>query len=99
MTNAENQGKFAHLVNIFPSTKSSASDPYFSMSDGTPASDAKVLAFKGLETAGNLQPYEINGAMSDILSQQIALAIKGDVSSKQALDDAAEKINLMLSRG
>ncbi|WP_427017626.1 ABC transporter substrate-binding protein [Pseudarthrobacter sp. P1] len=99
VTNAENQGKFAHLVNIFPSTKSSASDPYFAKSDGTPASDAKVLAFKELETAKNLQPYEINGAMSDILSQQIALAIKGDVSSKAALDDAASKINQMLARG
>ncbi len=98
MTNAENQAAFAHLVNVFPSTIESAKDPFFSKSDGTPASDAKVIAFKALETAKNMQPYEVNSAMSDYANQQIALAIRGDISSQEALDKAVERLNEMLER-
>ncbi len=99
VTNADNQLKFAHLVNIFPSTKSSQSDPFFAQSDGTPAGDAKVLASKELSTARNIQPYEVNQAMSDYTASQIALAMKGDVPSQQALDDIVKKLNDLLAKG
>ena len=98
MTNSENQAAFAHLVNVFPSTIESAKDPFFSKSNGTAASDAKVIAFKALETAKNMQPYEVNSAMSDYAGQQIALAIRGDISSQDALDKAVERLNEMLER-
>ncbi|MBK0296644.1 BCCT family transporter, partial [Bacillus sp. S34] len=51
MTNAKNQEAFAHLVNIFPSTTSSQSDPYFSKDDGTVEAKARVLANDALKTA------------------------------------------------
>ncbi|WP_305786020.1 ABC transporter substrate-binding protein [Symbioplanes lichenis] len=98
VTNADNQNKFGHLVNVFPSTTASASDAYFSKDDGTPVGQARALAFEELKTAKSLQPYEVNTAMETILAQQIALAVKGDVSSKQALDDAVTKMNQMLAR-
>jgi multiple sugar transport system substrate-binding protein len=97
LTNAKNQKDFAHLVNIFPSTLKSASDPYFTKDDGTISGKARAIAFRSLKTAKVLQPYEVNSAMSTYLDQQIALAIKGDVSSKQALDDAVKKMNHMLA--
>jgi multiple sugar transport system substrate-binding protein len=97
VTNAENQAAFAHLVNIFPSTKSSADDPFFSKSDGTPSGDAKVMAFKELETARILQPVEVTQAMSDFIDQQFALAISGKASSRQALDDAVAKCDQLLA--
>ncbi len=98
LTNAENQNEFAHLVNIFPSTVASAEDPYFAKDDGTTSSRARTLAFESLKTAKALTPYEVNPAMGTILDQQIALAIKGDVSSQQALDTAVEKLNQLLAR-
>lgn len=98
MTNAKNQAAFAHLVNVFPSTIESAQDPFFSKSDGTAASDAKIIAFKALETAKNMQPYEVNSAMSDYAGQQIALAIRGDISAQEALDKAVARLNEMLER-
>lgn len=98
MTNAENQKAFAKLVNVFPSTTASANDPHFSESDGTPAGDARVIAFESLETAKNMQPYEVNSAMSDYANQQIALAIRGDISSQEALDKAVNRMNEMLAR-
>ncbi|WP_285725806.1 ABC transporter substrate-binding protein [Psychromicrobium xiongbiense] len=93
----ENQLEFANLTNTFPSTTASASDPSLSKSDGTPAGDAKVLAFKSLQNAKVLSPVEFNDAMAKILNQQMSLAMKGDVSAKKALDDAAAQIDKLLA--
>jgi len=96
VTNAENQAAFAHLTSIFPSTKASAGDTFFSRSDGTNAGDAKVIAFTSLAKAAMLQPVQVDGAMSDIVNQQIALAISGGTTSRKALDDAVAKCNQLL---
>ena len=96
VTSAENQAKFAHLTAIFPSTKASADDPYFSKSDGSNAGDAKVIAFGSLAKARMLQPVEVTTAMSDAIDQQFALAISGGATSKQALDAAVAKGNELL---
>jgi multiple sugar transport system substrate-binding protein len=98
VTNAENQAAFAKIVNIFPSTKASADDPYFSKSDGTPESDAKVLAFESLAKAKSLQPAVISGATNDFINQQISLAISGKVTSKEALDAAVAKADALLTK-
>jgi multiple sugar transport system substrate-binding protein len=98
VTDADNQNKFGHLVNVFPSTTASASDSYFSKDDGTEEGKIRVMAFSELTTARALVPYEVNTAMQTTLDQQIALALKGSVSSKQALDDAVTKLNTMLAR-
>ncbi|GAB7185480.1 sugar ABC transporter substrate-binding protein [Kitasatospora sp. Ki12] len=96
VTNAESQAAFAHLTSIFPSTKASAGDPFFSKSDGTNAGDAKVIAFASLAKAKLIQPVQVDDAMSTVINQQIALAISGDASSKQALDTAVEQCNRLL---
>jgi multiple sugar transport system substrate-binding protein len=98
VTNADNQNKFGHLVNIFPSTTASASDPYFAKDDGSELAHARVLAFNELKTAKSLAPYELNSDMQTVLDQQIALALKGSTTSRKALDDAVVKLNQMLSR-
>jgi multiple sugar transport system substrate-binding protein len=98
VTDADNQNKFGHLVNIFPSTSASASDPYFGKDDGSELAHARVLAFNELKTAKSLAPYELNSDMQTVLDQQIALALKGSVTSRKALDDAVAKLNQMLSR-
>ncbi|MFI5530423.1 extracellular solute-binding protein [Kitasatospora sp. NPDC051853] len=96
VTSPENQAKFAHLTSIFPSTKASAGDPYFAKSDGTNASDAKVIAFTSLARAKMLQPVQVQDAMSDVINQQIALAISGDTTSQAALDTAVARCNQLL---
>jgi multiple sugar transport system substrate-binding protein len=98
VTNVENQAAFAKIVNIFPSTKASASDPYFSKSDGTPESDAKVLAFESLSKAKSLKPAVISGATDDFIKQQISLAISGKVTSQKALDAAVAKADQLLAK-
>jgi multiple sugar transport system substrate-binding protein len=96
VTNAANQATFAHLTSIFPSTKASANDPFFSKSDGTNAGDAKVIAFSSLAQAKNLVPVEVTGEMSKFIDQQISAAINGNVSSQKALDDAVAHCNQLL---
>lgn len=99
MTNAENQEAFAHQVNIFPSTTSSQSDPYFSKDDGTVNGKARVLANEALKEAKVLNPVEANSAMTDFLDQQIALAMKGQVTPEKALQTAQTKMNSLLANG
>lgn len=99
MTNAKNQEAFAHEVNIFPSTTSSQSDPYFSKDDGTVNGEARVLANEALKTAKVINPVEANSAMTDFLDQQIALAMKGQVAPEQALQTAQTKMNSLLANG
>ncbi|MFE5586009.1 ABC transporter substrate-binding protein [Kitasatospora sp. NPDC056531] len=96
VTSPENQAAFAHLTSIFPSTKASSNDPFFSRSDGTNAGDAKVIAFNSLAKAELIQPVQVDDAMSTVINQQIALAISGDASSKQALDSAVEQCDKLL---
>ncbi|MEV4612565.1 extracellular solute-binding protein [Kitasatospora sp. NPDC049258] len=98
VTDAENQAAFAHLTSIFPSTKASAQDPFFARSDGTNAGDAKVIAFASLAKAAMLQPVQVDGAMSDIVNQQIALAVSGGATSQQALDTAVARCNQLLKQ-
>lgn len=98
VTNAENQKAFAKIVpGIFPSTKASASDPFFSSSDGTNVGDAKVDAFNALKT-GQSNPASFSSAMGTILDQQIALAMSGKTSAKKALDDAVDQCNKLLKK-
>lgn len=96
VTNAENQAAFARLTSIFPSTKASAADPFFSKSDGTNAGDAKVTAFTSLAQATMLEPVQANDAIKTVINQQIALALSGQAGSKEALDTAVARADQML---
>ncbi|MET9433272.1 sugar ABC transporter substrate-binding protein [Streptomyces sp. NPDC006551] len=96
VTNAENQAAFAHLTSIFPSTKASSGDAFFSRSDGTNAGDAKVTAFTSLAGARMLEPVQANDAIKTVVNQQIALALNGQAGSKEALDTAVARCNQML---
>lgn len=98
VTNAENQNAFAHIANVFPSTQGSDADPYFTEDDGSPSAKARITGFESLKTAEVLTPYSVNGAMNDYLGQQIALAIRGDISGQEALDKSVEKLNDLLAR-
>ncbi|MER8047216.1 extracellular solute-binding protein [Streptomyces sp. NPDC094032] len=96
VTNAANQAAFARETSIFPSTTASAADPFFSKSDGTNAADAKVTAFTSLAAARVLEPVQANDAVKTVINQQIALAISGQASSKDALDTAVARANQLI---
>ncbi|MFD4675177.1 ABC transporter substrate-binding protein [Lentzea sp. NPDC058450] len=95
-TNAENQVKFAKLASIFPSTSKGGDDPYFTTEDGTDEARVRVAAAKQLKTAVNYTPVQFSDQMREALLQQLADAMLGKKSPKQALDDAVAECNRLL---
>ena len=98
LTDATNQNAFGHAANVFPSTLASANDPYYSKDDGTVSGKARVIGYAELKKSKVLQPYVVNSAMSDYFNQQLALAIKGQISSHEALSKAEDKMNQLLEQ-
>ncbi|GLY49118.1 sugar ABC transporter substrate-binding protein [Lentzea sp. NBRC 102530] len=96
VTNAENQVKFAKLASIFPSTSKGGDDPYFTTEDGTDEARVRVAAAKQLKTAVNYTPVQFSDQMREALLQQLADAMLGKKSPKQALDDAVAECNRLL---
>jgi len=98
VTNNANQTAFIKLaVGYLPSTTAAASDPAYSKSDGTPQGDATAIAYQDMQKAVNFTPPVWTDAMNTYLNQQIALAMTGKESSKQALDNAVSKANQLLN--
>ncbi|WP_394613161.1 ABC transporter substrate-binding protein [Lentzea sp. JNUCC 0626] len=96
VTNADNQVKFAKLASIFPSTSKGGDDPYFTTEDGTDEARVRVAAAKQLKTAVNYTPVQFSDQMREALLQQLADAMLGKKSPKQALDDAVTECNRLL---
>ncbi|WP_196778107.1 ABC transporter substrate-binding protein [Lentzea aerocolonigenes] len=96
VTNAENQVKFAKLASIFPSTSKGGDDPYFTTEDGSDEARVRVAAAKQLKTAVNYTPVQFSDQMREALLQQLADAMLGKKSAKQALDDAVNECNRLL---
>ena len=96
LTNAENQVQFAKLASIFPSTSKGGDDPYFTTEDGTDEARVRVAAAKQLKTAVNYTPVQFSDQMREALLQQLADAMLGKKSPKQALDDAVTECNRLL---
>lgn len=97
ITNNDNQVAFVKIAQGFlPGTTAAQSDPQFSKSDGTPAGDAGVIAAQSISKAKVFTPPEWTDAMQTYLDQQIALAMTGKISARQALDSAVNKANQLL---
>lgn len=100
ITNAENQTAFSKDSNTLPSTKESIKDPFFSQSDNTLESQAKIASAQSLDKAqeyflGVPKASDINSAVARQL-QQILLN-GGDV--KAGLEAAAKQVNDILASG
>lgn len=99
VTDNANQVAFIKLApGYLPGTTAAASDPAYSKSDGTPQGDASVYAYQDMQTAVNFTPPLWTDAMNTALNQQIALAMTGKESSRQALDNAVNQANQLLAQ-
>ncbi|MGW0732570.1 ABC transporter substrate-binding protein [Streptomyces sp. NPDC002851] len=96
VTNAKNQMAFAHEVAVFPSTKGSLDAPYFTKEDGTDETRVRAAAAKSLKTAVNYTPVLLSEQMKTTLRNEVARAMQGKKSPKQAMDDAVAECNRLL---
>ncbi|AJY74075.1 ABC transporter substrate-binding protein [Paenibacillus beijingensis] len=100
ITNAENQTAFSKDSNTLPSTKESIKDPFFSQSDNTLESQAKIASAQSLDKA---QEYFLGVPMASDINSAIARELQkimldgGDV--KAGVDSAANQVNDIIASG
>ncbi|WP_433454507.1 ABC transporter substrate-binding protein [Streptomyces sp. CA-142005] len=99
VTDARNQMSFAKKVAIFPSTAGSLNDPYFTKEDGTDETRVRIAAAKSLKGAVNYTPVLFSDQMKTALRNEVAKALQGKESPKQALDNAVNAADRLLQQG
>lgn len=99
VTDEKNQMAFAKKVTIFPSTKGTLDDPYFTKEDGTDATRVRVASAKSLKTAVNYTPVLLSDQMKTVLRNAVAKAVQGKQSPEAALDGAVAECNRLLKTG
>ncbi|MFJ9413170.1 extracellular solute-binding protein [Streptomyces sp. NPDC101227] len=99
VTDKKNQMAFAKKVTIFPSTKGSLDDPYFTKEDGTDATRVRVASAASLKTAVNYTPVLLSDQMKTVLRNAVARAVQGKQSPRAALDGAVAECNRLLKTG
>ncbi|MEV0095015.1 sugar ABC transporter substrate-binding protein [Streptomyces sp. NPDC050738] len=98
VTDAKNQEAFGRQVAIFPSTKGSLDSPYYTKDDGTDEGRVRIAAAKALKTAVNYTPVVFSEQMKTVLKNEVAKAMQGKKSAKQAMDDAVAQCNKLLQQ-
>ncbi|MGY6019722.1 ABC transporter substrate-binding protein [Streptomyces spinosirectus] len=98
VTDAEHQMSFAKKVAIFPSTAGSLDDPYFTKEDGTDETRVRIAAAKSLKSAVNYTPVLFSDQMKTALRNEVAKALQGKESPKEALDNAVKQCNTLLQQ-
>ncbi len=96
VTAARQQMSFAKKVAVFPSTAGSLDDPYFTEEDGTDVTRVRVAAAKSLKNAVNYTPVLFSEQMKTELRNQVAKALQGRQSPKEALDNAVKACDRLL---
>ncbi|MVO85052.1 extracellular solute-binding protein [Streptomyces sp. p1417] len=98
VTDAQRQMSFAKKVAIFPSTKGSLDDPYFTKEDGSDQTRVRIAAAKSLKTAVNYTPVLFSEQMKVELRNAVARALQGKESPKEALDNAVKSCDRLLKQ-
>ncbi|WKK24728.1 extracellular solute-binding protein [Streptomyces olivoreticuli] len=98
VTDRKNQEDFAHKVAVFPSTKGSLDDPYWTKDDGTDEGRVRVASAKMLKGAVNYTPVVLSEEMKVVLKNEVAKALQGKKSPQQALDDAVAQSDKLLKQ-
>jgi len=96
VTGKKQQMAFAKVVNVFPSSADTLSDPFFTKEDGTKNTTLRVAAAKQLGNAVQHTPVVSTDAMATYIQQQFSDAILGKQTVEQALDNAVNKCNQLL---
>ena len=99
VTNSENQIAFSKIETTYPSTIVALNDPFFTIDDGTLETKARMIGAKELFDAVRLRKYLEHpqfDKLRDAFDEAIQKACLGNVTTKEALDEAAQKWNTIL---
>ena len=100
VTNAKNQVEFAKQASVFPSAKGGLEDEYYQdIDDSTLEGQALKITLEQVKTGYSSRPAEFTDANGyKYFQQQIALAMQGQQTAKEALDKTVEFANERLSK-
>ncbi|WP_408008539.1 ABC transporter substrate-binding protein [Pseudalkalibacillus sp. A8] len=100
VTNTKNQLEFAKLVAIFPSTKETLEDPFFTDFEVKNIHDEarKLMVEISPKLTINSLGIEKEQELKDFYLEQIRAALLGEKTAKEALDTAVEHWNEALSK-
>ncbi|MDO5729575.1 MAG: extracellular solute-binding protein [Actinomycetaceae bacterium] len=96
VTNNENQVEFVKIAKGFmPGTKEGNANPESFLSDIEDPFEKKTmeLAAESMATAENIRPILFTQTLETYFNQQMALAVKGDISGQEALDRIVQHCN------
>ena len=93
LTSDEKQKEFAHIVDVFPSTRGALEDPYFTEVDDSDTAEVRVAAAGQLEDAVSYTPVIWTEEMRVELQRQLSDAVIGRISAQEALDASVEQAN------
>ncbi|WP_367138341.1 MULTISPECIES: ABC transporter substrate-binding protein [Streptomyces] len=99
VTDRKNQEAFTHKVAVFPSTKGSLDDPYWTKDDGTDEGRVRVASAKMLKGAVNYTPVVLSEEMKTVLKNEVAKALQGKKTPERALNDAVAQSDKLLKQG
>lgn len=97
--NAENQLRFAKMAPVFPSHKEALTDSYFTDTDGTLETTARVMGAEYLPSATRLRSYLRHprfDQLRNFFDEAIQNAALTRISTQDALDKAAKSWNAVL---
>jgi len=96
VVNAKNQLAFSKLTTTFPSVSEALNDPFFTTDDGTVESKARNIGVKELPYSVRLRKYLQHpkfDELRDIFDEAIQKACLEKLTTKEAMDKAAEEWN------
>lgn len=94
ITNAENQLAFSKVAPVLPSVTAALDDEFFQDdSDGAELSKARKISANQLERAENLTPVQYDDQVKNAVLAKIQLALTGELSAQDALDQAVDAAN------
>ncbi|AEW98912.1 extracellular solute-binding protein [Streptantibioticus cattleyicolor] len=98
VTDNANQAAFiTYAPGFVPGTAEAAKDPKYSGGNGGPEAKAAAIDYQDMRKAVDFTPPVWSTAMDTYLAQQIAQAVTGKETSRQALDNAVARANQLLA--
>ena len=100
VTNSENQIAFSKIETTYPSVVEALKDSFFTIDDGTLETKARIIGAKELFDAIRLRKYLEHpqfDKLRDAFDEAIQKACLGKLTTKEALDEAANKWNSILA--
>ncbi|RGU87791.1 ABC transporter substrate-binding protein [Bifidobacterium adolescentis] len=93
VTNSENQLSFDKKASVFPSSKGTIDDEFFNPKGDSMDDEAMRMSAEQVRNGRIWGPPQFTSAVTNYLREQIALALQGKLTAKEALDATVKYAN------